>query len=184
MTSNVDRIVRGVDDVLITAELASRPSRSPDYEAESRVLGLLAEEMATNPRGVLQNAPNWSLSCAMRIPPVSAFWSLAAQAASSAGTPQQARLRRTFMAPCPWKRARVGRWMERNSVLLFHEAERFFPALKGVEPRIYENLLTPWHVKGRSVRSGPSGILPRDGSIQRMRASWKASPVWRLPPSR
>src|SRR3712207_4260067 len=47
------RLVSSVDDVLITAELASRSSRSPDYESESRALGLLAEEIATNPRGVL-----------------------------------------------------------------------------------------------------------------------------------
>ena len=53
-TAASDPQVRGVDDVLITAELASRPSRSPDYEAESRGLGLLAQEMASDPRGVLQ----------------------------------------------------------------------------------------------------------------------------------
>jgi len=47
--------VRGVDDVLITAELASRPYRTPGYETESRALGLLAQEMATNPGAVLQN---------------------------------------------------------------------------------------------------------------------------------
>src|SRR5689334_22062373 len=47
-------LAREVDEVLITAELASRPSRSPDYETESRALGLLSQEMATNPRGVLQ----------------------------------------------------------------------------------------------------------------------------------
>jgi hypothetical protein len=46
--------VASVDDVLITAELATCPSRAPDYEAESRALGLLAQEMAANPRGVLQ----------------------------------------------------------------------------------------------------------------------------------
>jgi hypothetical protein len=53
-TAGSDPPVRGVDDVLITAELASRPSRTPNYETESRALGLLAQEMATNPGGVLQ----------------------------------------------------------------------------------------------------------------------------------
>jgi two-component sensor histidine kinase len=41
--------------------------------------------------------------------------------------------------------------MERSCVLLFREADRFFPALRDVEPRIYENLLAPWHVKGEAV---------------------------------
>ena len=46
--------VSGVDRVLITAELDSRPSRTPDFQGESRALGLLAQEMAANPDGVLR----------------------------------------------------------------------------------------------------------------------------------
>jgi PAS domain-containing protein len=38
-----------------------------------------------------------------------------------------------------------------NSVLLFNGAERVFPDLQGVEPRIYENLLAPWGVNGEAV---------------------------------
>jgi hypothetical protein len=54
--SDADNPVQGrhVDDVLITHELARRPSRAPAYEAESRALGLLAQEMANNPSGVLR----------------------------------------------------------------------------------------------------------------------------------
>jgi PAS domain S-box-containing protein len=39
----------------------------------------------------------------------------------------------------------------RDSVLLFREAERFFPALDGMEPRIQETLLAPWHSNGEPV---------------------------------
>src|SRR3712207_756939 len=53
-TPNSSPPAKTVDEVLITAELATRPSRAPDYEAEARALGLLAQEMATNPTGVLQ----------------------------------------------------------------------------------------------------------------------------------
>jgi PAS domain S-box-containing protein len=39
----------------------------------------------------------------------------------------------------------------RDSVLLFRQAERFFPALNGMEPRIHETLLAPWHRNGTAV---------------------------------
>jgi hypothetical protein len=39
--------------------------------------------------------------------------------------------------------------INRNQALLFKEADRFFPALRGVEARIYENLLAPWEVDGK-----------------------------------
>lgn len=53
-TAGSDPLVREVDDVLITAELASQTSKPPNFKAEIRALGLLAEEMAANSRGVLQ----------------------------------------------------------------------------------------------------------------------------------
>ena len=46
-------IVSRVDDVLITAELARRSSRPPDFQAENRALTALAQEMTVNPGGVL-----------------------------------------------------------------------------------------------------------------------------------
>ena len=39
----------------------------------------------------------------------------------------------------------------RDSVLLFRQAERFFPVLKGMEPRVHETLLAPWHSNGEPV---------------------------------
>ena len=44
----------GVDDVLITAELDRRPSRAPDFQAESEALRDLAEVMANRPDQILQ----------------------------------------------------------------------------------------------------------------------------------
>ncbi len=51
----------------------------------------------------------------------------------------------------PWEASPCGTVMERDRVLLFTQAERVFTALRDVEPRIYENLLAPWHVKGEAV---------------------------------
>lgn len=151
MTSTTNRLVRGVDDVLITTELASRPSRTPDYEAESRALGLLAQEMATNPRGVLQR-------CAELVMELCHADSAGISILESGGTNGLLRWHAAAggFAPnlhgtMPLEASPCGTVIERDRVLLFHEAERFFPALKGVEPRIFENLLTPWHVEGKAV---------------------------------
>ncbi|MPR10739.1 PAS domain-containing protein [Microvirga tunisiensis] len=150
-TAGSDPPVRGVDDVLITAELASRPSRTPNYETESRALGLLAQEMAANPGGVLQK-------CAELVMELCRADSAGISILEPGGT---SGMLRWHAAACgfavnlhgtmPREASPCGTVMERNCVLLFNEAERFFPALRGVEPRIYENLLAPWHVKGEAL---------------------------------
>jgi signal transduction histidine kinase/ActR/RegA family two-component response regulator len=43
-----------VESVITTAELSRRPARAPDFEAENKVLLRLANVMARDPRGVLQ----------------------------------------------------------------------------------------------------------------------------------
>ena len=150
-TAGSGPLVRGVDDVLITAELASRPSPTPDYETESRALGLLAQEMATNPGGVLQKCAELVMELCHAdsagisiLEPGGASGVLRWHAAAGGFAPNLHGTMPQEASPC-------GTVMERNCVLLFHEAERFFPALRGVEPRIYENLLAPWHVKGKAV---------------------------------
>ena len=46
--------MKGVDDVLITPELAHHPARAPDYAADSGALTALAQQMASEPERVLQ----------------------------------------------------------------------------------------------------------------------------------
>jgi hypothetical protein len=43
-----------LESVISTHELNKRPSRSPDYQAESRALSALGHEMANAPQNVLQ----------------------------------------------------------------------------------------------------------------------------------
>ncbi|AWN51489.1 PAS domain S-box protein [Methylobacterium sp. 17Sr1-1] len=150
-TADCDPLVKGVDDVLITAELATRPSRAPDYETESRALGRLAQEMATNPRGVLQKCAELVMELCHAdsagisiLEPGGAGGVLRWHAAAGGFAPNLHGTMPQEASPC-------GTVIERDCVLLFHEAERFFPALRGVEPRIYENLLAPWHVEGKAV---------------------------------
>lgn len=140
-----------VDDVLITAELANRPSRPPDYERENGALGLLAQEMAAHPRGVLQKCAELVVELCHAdsagisiLEPEGAGGVLRWCAAAGAFAPNLHGTMPAEASPC-------GTVMERNCVLLFDKAERFFPTLRGVEPRIYENLLTPWHAEGKAV---------------------------------
>jgi PAS domain S-box-containing protein len=140
-----------VDDVLITAELASRPARPANYKAESEALGLLAQEMATNPRGVLQKCAELVMELCHAdsagisiLDPGGTGGTFRWHAAAGAFAPNLHGTMPREASPC-------GTVVERDQVLLFSEAERFFPALRGVEPRIYENLLAPWQVKGEAV---------------------------------
>ena len=144
-------MVRSVDDVIITEEITRRPSRTPDYAAENRALVALAQEIASNPGGVLQKVAELAMElCHADSAGISILepggnngifrWHAATGAfAANLGCsmPREA-------SPC-------GTVMSRNSVLLFSEAERFFPALKDVRPRIYENLLAPWEVNGQVI---------------------------------
>src|SRR5215470_10325750 len=50
----MDHLPVSLDDVLVTAELERRPTRSPDYAAEGRALAALAEAMADSPQTILQ----------------------------------------------------------------------------------------------------------------------------------
>ncbi|MGX1167023.1 PAS domain S-box-containing protein [Bradyrhizobium sp. USDA 372] len=150
-TDRSDPLVSGVDDVMITAELASRPSRAPEHESESRALALLAEEMASNPRGVLRKCAELVMELCKAdsagisiLEPGGTSGILRWHAAAGGFAPNLHRTMPQEASPC-------GTVMERDRVLLFNEAERFFPALRDVEPRIYENLLAPWHAKGKAV---------------------------------
>lgn len=150
-TDSSDPLARGVDDVLITGELESRPSRTPDHESESRALGLLAREMASNAPAMLEK-------CAELVMELCRADSAGISILEPGGTSGMFRWYAAVggFAPnlhgtMPREASPCGTTIDRNCVLLFNEAERIFPAMRGVEPRIYENLLAPWHVRGEPV---------------------------------
>src|SRR4051812_13860942 len=51
-----------LEDVLRTEELAHRPSRPPDFEAENRALVALAREMCASPGTILQQLVDAALA--------------------------------------------------------------------------------------------------------------------------
>jgi PAS domain S-box-containing protein len=140
-----------VDDVLITAELARRPSRPPDYAAENRALTTLAQEMAANPGGVLQRCAELVLELCQAD---SAGISLLEPGGGNSvvrGHAIASGLAGYLGGTVPQDVSLYGAAIARNRVLLFNEADQVFPDLKGTHPRGYETLLAPWHNDGEFV---------------------------------
>jgi len=52
-----------LEEIDITAQLAQRPARLPDYAVENRALVHLAHEMATHPAHILQTLVETALAC-------------------------------------------------------------------------------------------------------------------------
>ena len=141
----------GTGDVLVTEELARRPARAPDFEAENRALVALAGEMAASPETILQTLADTVLDlCRAGSAGISILepggetavfrWRAATGAAAHivGGTmPREA-------SPC-------GVVLAMDSILLLDRPERCFPILRGIGPPIFENLLAPFHVHGEPV---------------------------------
>jgi PAS domain S-box-containing protein len=140
-----------VDDVLITAELDRRPSRAPDFQAESEALRDLAEVMANRPSQVLQRlvetalrltgagSAGLSLLEADSTPAVFRWIATTGALAGKAG------------GTMPGDASPCGLVIARDEVLLLDEGARFFPALRDITPPIREHLLAPLRVDGTPI---------------------------------
>lgn len=147
-----------VQSVLSTAELSKRPSRAPDYAAESRALIALAEHLATSPVGILQKLAETALKlCGAQSAGISLleadgqrfYWpAIAGQWAAhlGGGTPRE-------YGPC-------GTVLDNNAALLFSHPERDFDYFAPVTPLIEEALLMPFYVNGKAV--GTVWIIAHD----------------------
>jgi len=143
-----------IDEVLITPELAVRPSRSPDYEAQSQAILDLADELRTNPGGVLQKVAQLAMKlCGADSAGISIL---------EKGAPSEIFRWRAIAGgfahnlhgSLPRDSSPCGTVVAQNRVLLFNQPERFYPELRGVLPRIYEPLVAPWPLEGT-----PGGTL-------------------------
>jgi PAS domain S-box-containing protein len=148
-------VASGIDGVLITAELARRPSRPSDHAAESRAFAELAQAMAADPDGVLRKLAELVLDlCHAQSAGVSVLEPDGAGGAVFAWRAVAGAFAANLGGTIPRDASPCGAVVERDEVLLFDRAERFFPGLRGVEPPIFEALLAPWHAAG-----GPAGTL-------------------------
>lgn len=140
-----------LDDVLITSELRKRPARAPDHEGEARALRALGEELALNPRHLLQKVAETVLDlCRADSAGVSIL-----EPGGSHGIFRWQALAGGFAhnihGTMPRETSPCGNVIARDEVLLFDGPERYFPALRGAVPTIYESLLAPWSIDGHPV---------------------------------
>lgn len=141
-------------------ELESRPTRAPDFAAESRALVALAQAMAAAPRRILQTLSEITLDLCQaqtagislleedgsrfRWPTIVGQW----ECFIGGGTPRD-------YGPC-------GTVLDRDCPLLCSHPERDFDYLIPVKPQIEEALLLPFYLEGKAV--GTLWVIMHDTS--------------------
>jgi PAS domain S-box-containing protein len=151
---SVDRVPASLDEVLITAELARRPTRTPDYAAEGRALTALAEVMAESPEAILQRLVQTTLeTCRADSAGISIL--------ESGGTPEMFRwpaiaglFANHVGGGIPRSASPGGVVLDRNASQLFAYPERYFDYGMKIDPPIVEALFVPFQTEGK-----PVGIL-------------------------
>ena len=137
-----------IDEVVITADLARRPSRPPDFEIENRALVSLAEAMSNHPDAILRvlvetamaltNSDSAGISL---LEPGGNDGIFRWVATAGEWEPYRDGTMPREASPC-------GEVISRDSVLLVREPDRAFPALLQADPSIREGLLAPFHIDG------------------------------------
>ena len=128
------------DEVDIRAELRSRHTRPPNYEAENQALAALANEMAANPRDMLQKLVEIAVElCAADSAGVSILEGDVFRWESVAGVFASSRNNTMLRNASP-----CGVCIDQDATQLMYLPDRFFPALTA-EPRFVEGLLVPFH---------------------------------------
>jgi PAS domain S-box-containing protein len=137
--------------MLSTADLLRRPSRPPDYKAESVALLALAQTMAVSPEGILQKLADVTLTlCHAHSAGLSLLedgdrksnfhWrAIAGQWTPhiDGGTPRN-------FGPC-------GTVLDQNVAMVCSHPELDFPYWEPISPVLEEGLLVPFHIKGEAV---------------------------------
>lgn len=135
--------------ILLTGELHSRPSRSPEYEKENSALVALVTALADSPRTILQtladkvlevlHAGSAGLSLVTK-DQKRFYWAAIAgawQPHIGGGTPRN-------FGPC-------GDVLDHNVPMLFAHWELRYPYLSSAMPLADEGLLAPFYVNGKAV---------------------------------
>jgi signal transduction histidine kinase len=135
-----------LSEVLINSELASRPRHARDYARENRALGDLAQELAANPRNMLQRLTEIALDlCGADTAGVSLLEGDVFRWEGLAGV--YASYRHSTM---PRDASPCGVCIDQGLTQLMSMPDRHFPALCA-EPRFVEALLIPFAVQGENI---------------------------------
>lgn len=141
----------GIEEVLKTEELAHRPARPPDFEAENRALLALAREMAANPDKLLQKLVETVLELCHADSAGISIYVPGEGRGSFRCDAVAGRFAQNVGGSMPWDLRPYATVIDRDAVLLFDRPARHFVALADVQPPIVENLLVPFHVGGKPV---------------------------------
>jgi PAS domain S-box-containing protein len=144
-----DEVDCALEDIVVRLE--DRPSRLPEHEAEADLLATLAHELTAAPEGVLQRVANAARELCRAdsagisvLDPVPDGSIVRWQAVAGPLASWIERTMRRDDTPC-------GTVLAAGRVMLFDRAGRYFPALRGTEPPLYEMLQAPWTVSGDAV---------------------------------
>ena len=143
-------------------ELLRRPSRPPDYEADSSALVALAQSMAVSPEGILQKLAETALTlCRAHFAGLSLLedgdqrshfhWrAIAGEWAPhlDGGTPRD-------FGPC-------GTVLDLDTPMVCSRPELDFPYWAAVDPVLEEALLVPFYVNGEAI--GTIWVVAHDSS--------------------
>jgi signal transduction histidine kinase len=137
-------------DVVTNSELARRPFRAPDYQAESEALTMLAQTMAHSPEDVLQKLVEVAQQlCRADTAGISLLETRNGEQVfrweALAGV-----LKHHVNGTMPRNASPCGTTIDRDATQLMYLPERFFPALK-IEPPIVEALLVPFHIEDKPI---------------------------------
>ncbi len=158
-----------LESVLCTEQLAQRPSRPPDYQAEIRAFLVLVQELNNAPHNVLQKLVETALELCRGH---SAGMSLLEEGPPGHLSPSGDHFRWHAVAgqwaPLTWTTTTrrdngpCGTVLDRNCTLLFANAHRHYSQFAGVQPLLIEGLLVPFHVDGQAV--GTVWVVAHDNS--------------------
>ncbi|HEU4961193.1 MAG TPA: HWE histidine kinase domain-containing protein [Sphingomonas sp.] len=137
-----------LDDLLVTGELAGRPSRAPDYEIEAAIIARLVQTAAERPGDALQCLTDAIVEAGVA---ESAGVSLRdAEAAEVRWQAVSGLWHRHLGRALPLDRTLSSAVIARDAALLFRDPARFFPQ-PAVKPPIDEILMAPVHARGEPV---------------------------------
>lgn len=149
---------------MATDELLLRPSREPDFAAESGAFAHLAAELTSHPARLLQNLADCAVHLGLG---ESAGVSILTEVKSEAVFRWEAAagpLSRYLGGTVPRDHSPCGLVLERNAIVLLREPRRCFSELWASDPHVEEALLFPLRVGGEPV--GTVWIVAHSGEAR------------------
>ncbi|MBA2113199.1 ATP-binding protein [Bremerella alba] len=140
-----------IDEVITTAALANRPSRSPDFAAENQALLELGSAFADSPKGVLQKLADIALElCGAGSSGISIAEAEGDQAIfrwrATAGEFQK-----YYLGTMPRDFSPCGVVLQRDDLQVMSNPARAFPYIASISPQPLEVLLVPFYRQDQAI---------------------------------